>query len=167
MKPSLRNAVASVDARKAHLEAWARHFHASQLVLAEQNGTAQMLQESFAHYGYTGSTLRKAVVFYLGLVDYVGLPNSPYFRAPKQAATATSRRRVRPAPAATSRPEPMPPLAAPTVPRGETTVISIEDLATITVTVDALWMKLPVETITSMREAIVKLEALDTTGQQS
>jgi hypothetical protein len=39
-------------------------------------------------------------------------------------------------------------------------VIQIAPEATITITVDAQWMKLPVETITSMRDAISKLEAL-------
>src|SRR5687767_752618 len=89
----LREAIDSPDARKAYLDRWARQFYARQLALAEQNATAQMLHESFAGYGYSGSTLRKAVVFYLALVDYLGLPNSPHFRPPRQSANATPRRR--------------------------------------------------------------------------
>lgn len=158
--PALREAVSNPVTRKVHLEQWARRFYAKQLRLAEQNATSQMLHESFATYGYNGSTLRKAVVFYLALVEYLGLPNSPHFRAPKQAATPTSRRR-KAVPA--SRPESnLPPVYSPppTEPKGEQTIVRIGSLATITVNVEAQWMKLPVETITAMREAIAKLEAL-------
>ena len=48
--PPLREAVSDVEARKAHLDKWARQFYAVQLQLAEQSGTAQMLHESFAPY---------------------------------------------------------------------------------------------------------------------
>jgi hypothetical protein len=94
----------------------------------------------------------------------LGLPTSPHFRAPKQSATPSGRKR-------TARKTPQPPQVAVeqpvfhagvSAPKGETTVVRIGDLATITVTVDAQWMKLPVATITDMREAIAKLEALDT-----
>jgi hypothetical protein len=156
--PALREAVRDADVRRSHLERWARHFYAQQLHLAEQGATSQMLHESFAVYGYSGSTLRKAVVFYLSLVEYLGLPNSPHFRPPKQSATPPSRRRQRSTPVSPrvesvqSRPV--------HVPTGDVTTIKIDNLATITVTVEAQWMKLPVETIVSMREAIAKLEAL-------
>lgn len=158
--PALREAISDVAARKSHLESWARHFYADQLALAEQNATAQMLHESFAQYGYSGSTLRKAVVFYLALVGYLALPNSPHFRAPKQGATPTARRRI-PHGSTTPTPEPTPGPASSSLPRGETTVVRINDLATITITIDAQWMKLPIDTITTMREAVASLEALD------
>lgn len=161
--PTLRDAVRDEEARKAHLDQWARYFYADQIALAEKNGTAQMLQESFANAGYTGSTLRKAVVFYLALVDYLGLPNSPHFRAPKQSATPTARRR-RPRSDASQPREPAT-VSGPPTPKGDVTVINVDDLATITITVDAQWMRLPVETITTMREAIAQLEALDTGGR--
>jgi hypothetical protein len=158
--PALREAVASVEARKAYMDLWARRFYSTQIALAEQNATAQMLHESFAGFGYSGSTLRKAVVFYLQLVEYLGLPNSALFRAPKQAGTPTAKRRTRRT-AAPETPQ-TPAVPTPAAPRGETTVVRIRDLATITVVVDAQWMKLPVETITSMREAIATLEGLGT-----
>lgn len=158
--PALRQAIKEPQYRKAHLEGWARHFYARQLDLAEQAATAQMLHESFAVYGYSGSTLRKAVVFYLSLVEELGLPNSPLFRPPKQSATPPARRRparVSPAPVEDRYQAPPP---SPRAQGGEVTVIRIDNLATITVTVDAQWMRLPVETITAMREAIGNLEAL-------
>lgn len=162
--PELRYAVRDTGARKAHLAEWARHFYAEQLKLAEENATAQMLHESFAGHGYTGSTLRKAVVFYLSLVEYVGLPNSPHFRAPKQSGTPLAKRRMKAGPGVRTVHDQTPTPASATsqiMPRGETTVVRIDELATITITVDAQWMRLPIDTITSMREAISKLEALD------
>jgi hypothetical protein len=45
-------------------------------------------------------------------------------------------------------------------PSGDTTVIKIGSVATITVTVDAQWLRLPVETITTIREAVASLENL-------
>jgi hypothetical protein len=160
--PALRDAITDVDARKAHLEKWARHYYAEQLALAEQGATAGMLHESFAEHGYSGSTLRKAIVFYLALVEYLGLPTSPHFRAPKQSATPSSRKRGPRAqvPRALLPDEPAHPRLSPAAPKGETTIVEISDLATITVTVDAQWMRLPIETITTMREAIAKLEGL-------
>lgn len=163
--PALREAVRTPDARKAHLERWARSFYTQQLELAEQNATSQMLHESLATYGYSGSTLRKAVVFYLALVEYLELPNSPLFRPPRQSATPPSKRRPRPAPVSdvsVRSVEPQTPAVKP--PSGEAIIITIDDLATITVTVDAQWMRLPVETITSLRAAIDQLVALGTVG---
>jgi hypothetical protein len=167
--PQLRESAIDLDARKAWLQGWARQFYKEQLSLAEQNATPQMLHESFAAHKYSGSTLRKAIVFYLTLVDYLGLPNSPLFRAPKQSATPTSRRRP-PSQAAKRAlakvtPTPPAPLATSTG-RGEVTVIKIGALATVTITVDAQWMRLSVDTIMKMREAIADLEALGTVDQE-
>jgi len=168
--PALRAAVADAAARKAHLTEWARRFYADQLELAEQGATAGMLQESCASHGYSGSTLRKAIVFYLALVEYLGLPNSPHFRAPKQSATPSNRKRQARNKTTTVTPTveiPAVSTATVTAPKGETATIRIGDMATVTITVDAQWMKLPVATITTMREAIAKLEALDTAGEGS
>jgi len=45
--------------------------------------------------------------------------------------------------------------------------VKVGTQATITITVDAQWMKLPVETITAMREAIGQLEALGSEPESS
>ncbi len=160
--PALREAVRSEERFRYYLDEWARRFYAEQIALAEQNATAQMLHESFAKYGYRGSTLRKAVVFYLAVVEYLGLPNSPMFRPPKQGATPTTRRRPRSVTPAEH--EVIDEYRVPTSQRGEVTIVKIGDLATITVAIEAQWMKLPVETITSMRTAIETLEGLGTTN---
>lgn len=167
--PALRESISDQAARKAHLTTWARRFYAEQIALAEEGATAGMLQESFAAHSYSGSTLRKAIVFYLALVEYLSLPNSPHFRAPKQSATPSNRKRLprgRPT-AASSTPADGAHLNGTTAHGvsygdGETAIVRIGSLATITITVDAQWMKLPVETITTMRQAIAQLEALNT-----
>ncbi|HUZ09762.1 MAG TPA: hypothetical protein VMU76_06290 [Acidimicrobiales bacterium] len=160
--PSLREAIKDPEYRRQYLNHWARRFYAEQLDLAEQGATAQMLHESFAAHGYNGSTLRKSVVFYLALVEDLGLPTSPHFRPPKQSATAPARRRRRVAPEAEKRLQEAFQPSRPRPPSGEVTTVKIGDLATITITVDAQWMKLPVDVITHMRNAIGDLEALGT-----
>jgi hypothetical protein len=163
---SLRESVRDTEYRRQYLVDWAGRFYAPQLQLAEQGATAQMLHESFANFGYNGSTLRKAIVFYLALVDYLGLPTSPFFKAPKQSATPPARRRPRATPNADEILHQAFPPPTPRAPAGEVTTVNIEGLATITIVVDAQWMKLPVETITSMREAIGQLEALGTSDPE-
>lgn len=159
---ALREAVASDASRKAHLREWARHQYARQIQLASDNATASMLHESFADM-YQGSTLRKAVVFYLALTEYLDLPTSPHFKPPRQAKGNGTRRRIprSKAPSAAPLAEEPPPRESPAkVPAGEVTTIKIGDTATLTIIVNAQWMKLPLETITKMRKAIASLEAL-------
>lgn len=154
----LREAATDSDARKAHLGVWASRTYDKQIALAAENGTAQMLHESFADTGYQGSTLRKAVVFYLQMVEYLGLPNSPHFKAPRQPQP--SRRRRPPAPPTATPAEPVAVAPARSTAEGQTTVIHVGDMATITVTVDAQWLRLPVDTLTGIRKAVSDLEAL-------
>jgi hypothetical protein len=91
----LREAARSTDLRKKILGEWARLFYVEQIELAGQHATSTMLQESFAKHQYQGSTLRKAIVFYLSLTDDVGLPKSPHFKAPKQVGVGPGRSRSR------------------------------------------------------------------------
>ena len=47
-----------------------------------------MLWESFSEHGFNGSTLRRAVIFYLALSQDLGLPLSPHFKSPKAPPSA-------------------------------------------------------------------------------
>lgn len=163
VKPALREVATSPDGRKAYFEAFTRQFYAEQLSLAAQNATAQMLLESFQRHGFQGSTLRKAIVFYLALVEYTGLPTSPHFKPPKQPATG-ARSRSRPRPGAKPTPGVVrsQPLSALTAPGAETRTIYIGDSARITLTVQAQWLDLPIDVLTSLRQVIADLEALGT-----
>jgi hypothetical protein len=80
----LRDAVRNPpQSRQAVLRSWAEQFYRDQIELAKQNATSQMLWETFSEHGLNGSTLRRAVIFYLALSEDLGLPLSPHFKAPK------------------------------------------------------------------------------------
>ena len=65
------------------------------------NATQQMLEETFRAYkGISGTTVRKAVAFYLNAARFAKMPLSPYFRAARTggrppSSTGTTRRRPR------------------------------------------------------------------------
>ena len=83
-----------------------QHFYADQLALSAQHATAGQLSESFDGYGLSGSTLRKAITFFLHMARFAELPLSPHFRAPQQRtgsprprrASSPGRKRVAPEP---------------------------------------------------------------------
>lgn len=94
--PSLREAVRNPpQSRQAVLRSWAEQFYSRQIELAKANDTAQTLWESFSERGFNGSTLRRAVIFYIALSEDLGLPLSPHFRTPKAPSSpgGTSRKR--------------------------------------------------------------------------
>jgi len=81
------------------------------------DATYGQLAETFRASGLTGTTLRKAVTFYVGLAEHVGIPISPYFKqgVPRLAVSSSSaprrparRRRGTTQPAETA-PAPLPP----------------------------------------------------------
>ena len=55
--------------------------------------TQSQLEEVFRGYGVSGSTLRKAIGFFLHAARYAGVPLSPHFKLPKRTPEAS---RVRP-----------------------------------------------------------------------
>lgn len=50
--------------------------------LGRVNGTQQQLEEAFRDYGVSGSTVRKAISFFLKAAEYAELQTSPHFRVP-------------------------------------------------------------------------------------
>lgn len=165
--PPLREATASPDARQAVIRRWAEGFYQDQLALAHNNATASMLHESFARRKYTGSTLRKAVVFYLSLVDDVGLPTSSYFKAPRQSPPGGRPRRKREAPSPSPEPPTPPYVGSQPDVVGERKVVGLGEAGTVTVLVDVRWLDLPDATFTKLRQAIKDLEALGTPAATS
>ncbi|TMR37392.1 hypothetical protein [Actinomadura geliboluensis] len=155
---ALREAARSPEERRQVIGEWARQFYAPQIELAEANATAQMLHESFSANGYTGSTLRKAVVFYLAVTEDVGLPKSPFFKPPRQSGSTSPSRRRKPSPAS-------PPIA-PSPPsnadrgKGEQKTISFGPAGQVTITVDVRWLDLPDDIFQGLRKVVRDLEAL-------
>lgn len=92
---TLREMATDQDARKQHLHDLLVIYYPEQLALAEQNGTAGQLLESFQKWEISGSTIRKAIIFYLNAVEAAGAPNSEHFKAPRASAGGGTRRRRR------------------------------------------------------------------------
>lgn len=160
----LRHAAEDPNARKAIMKDWAASFYGEQIALAHQAATAQMLWESFSKHGYSGSTLRKAVVFYLALVSELELPTSPHFKAPKaqQSGKTTTRvrRAVKTPDSSADPPPPAPPGVIPLAPGAEVKTVSFGEVGTVTVTTALRWLELPDEKFVALRKAIRDIEAL-------
>lgn len=58
------------------------------------NATGGQLNKVFQDRGLTGATVDKAVAFYLGLVEYLGIEVSPMFRKRRASNGGTRRRKV-------------------------------------------------------------------------
>lgn len=156
----LRLAARHPSERKQVFRAWAESFYVRQQELAKYNGTAQMLHESFAPSKYTGSTLRKAIVFYLTLADDVGLKKSPHFKPPRQSGAQRARKQAAPTPAPLPEVQPIVPSRPLGAGVGEQKTISLGEAGTVTITVDVRWLDLPMDTFTKLRAAINQLDAL-------
>ena len=166
----LSAALKSPDDRRAIFQQWATTYYAKQVELASANATAGMLAESFGPSKYTGSTLRKAIVFYLALSEDVGLPRSPHFRAPKQPTGTAGK--VRPGRRATSgtstgatgESRTDEPTANPGVQGnsgGERKAVHFGPAGTVTVDVQVKWLDLPDPIFLGLRKVVKDLEDLE------
>jgi len=68
------------DQRPALIGNLVRERYPWAVQLGEAKATHQELEEAFRAHGPTGSTLRKAVAFYLAAARYGGVPLSPFFK---------------------------------------------------------------------------------------
>jgi hypothetical protein len=83
------------DQRPEIIAAILRDRYAGPLSLGV-NATQEQLEEQFKPYGLGGSTMRKAIAFYLHAARYADLPLSPHFRSPRTTdRPASPRRRTR------------------------------------------------------------------------
>lgn len=83
--PALIEIVQNPDLRPKAMGAILREKYAEQIALGEQNATQGQLEEVFKRYGFSGETLRKAIVFFLHACNFAQIPVSPNFRSPKRA----------------------------------------------------------------------------------
>jgi hypothetical protein len=155
IQPELREMATSQEDRKRHTLRLLETFYPNQLHLAEQNGTSQQLEESFRAWGIRGSTLRKAIVFYLDAVKYAGAPNSPHFKPPKQ--TGPSRSGTRQTSAGVDLEEESSP---PPKYEGETITVSLGSAGAVSLLVNVRWLDLPDETFTALRKLTKDLRSL-------
>lgn len=99
VKRQLIELCADEDSFAEGLRSILNRYYVDQVELGRSQGTPGQLAESFAPSGYSGSTLRKAVTFFLHAAKAAELPLSPHFRPPKASPTPNRARRTK-----TSRP---------------------------------------------------------------
>ncbi len=76
--------------------------HYAPVIALGTNATQQQLEEVFREeYGISGSTVRKAIAFYLAAAKYAKLDVSPHFTMPRTSASSSGSRRRR-----STKPEP-------------------------------------------------------------
>jgi hypothetical protein len=81
VQPRLRELVAAdAEARKVILAALLKQYYPRQVGISAENGTEDMLLDSFKDdFGLTGDTRRKAATWLLHAMNEAGLPVSPHF----------------------------------------------------------------------------------------
>jgi hypothetical protein len=68
-----------------------REYYVGPMALGER-ATQQQLEDEFRKLNVTGSTMRKAVGFFLNAAKYAGIPVSPNFKLPKAPASTGPRK---------------------------------------------------------------------------
>ena len=92
------------DSRPATVRSLLERFYKEPVALGRVNGTQQQLVEEFQGYGVSGSTVRKAISFFLKAAEYAGVQTSPHFRVPPEAPRRP-RKPASPKPSEPSKPE--------------------------------------------------------------
>jgi hypothetical protein len=117
-------------------------LYPDQLRLAGEHATADQLAESFRELsGYQGSTLRKAITFFLNMAKYAELPLSPFFRPPAQSGATKSRTIRRPRPTSLQSSTDVAAAAGLPVP-AESQTIQLESGGTVTVSCSTSFLSL-------------------------
>jgi hypothetical protein len=163
VSPELVEIATDEDTRKVYLREQLDKLYPEQLGLAQENATGQQLEESFRKWRLQGSTLRKAIAFYLDLVKYTEAPNSPFFKVPKQSGTTASRRLSKGTNTDTdadtngqSDPGGPPPRTT----KGEQFVVDLGGAGQVTVNVEVKWLDLSDSLFTALRRVTNELRSL-------
>jgi hypothetical protein len=96
VKPRLLTLVGQPDQRPALIAEIVRERYPEAVALGEEKATQGQLEDQFKRYGITGTTLRKAIAFYLHAANYTGITVSPYFKIPSATEGSASTRRRKP-----------------------------------------------------------------------
>jgi len=94
LSPKLKDLIsASLEEEKAAIAELVKSYYSEVFELG-MNATQAQLEGVFRDkYGVKGSTLRKAITFFLKGSEYGGVPVSPHFKSPRTASTPASARR--------------------------------------------------------------------------
>lgn len=145
------------EAFKSAMNTLVRRYYADQLALSDRQGTAAQLAESFAASGYQGSTVRKAITFFLNAATAAGITLSPHFRSPNPGRSATGvRKKPRPKPA--SPPDNSPPIDG----AQEQRTVQLRSGGTLTVSCSTTFMELSREDRTFVFGLVDQLDEYQT-----
>lgn len=89
---SLVELVKAGENRPQDISALIRERYPWAVDLGEAKATHQELEEAFRARGPSGSTLRKAIAFYLGAARYAGIPLSPFFKETRPSGDEGARK---------------------------------------------------------------------------
>ncbi len=169
--PPFRELVAAdVEQRQTVMRQLLHQAYPEAMKLAGQHATADQLAESFRSVsGYQGSTLRKAVTFYLNMAKYAQVEVSPFFRPPTQTPAGRKPTRTRAATSSvkspTSRAVASDGLVTPTAP-AESRSVELQSGGTVTISCSISFLGLSrsdrefvfdlVDRIDGYREALVE-----------
>lgn len=143
----LQRAILDDRHRRQEIKEWALDFYAAVLQLARQDASALEIQDEFANFRYRGSTLKKAMSFYLACAADVDLAVSSKFAVVGQAPRAASRQHRYgppngPGPQNFSTSWAGREFSGTQTP-GEKTIIDLGECGQITVFADVRWFQLP------------------------
>ena len=82
IKPILVGLATTPDQRPQVIGELLRTHYQSVFALSNSNGTQCQLEEEFRKFGVSGSTLRRAVAFFLHAARYAEISVSPHFKIP-------------------------------------------------------------------------------------
>jgi hypothetical protein len=163
VEPALRQIATDEDERKSYMRSVLEDKYAEQTALAKQNATSLQLEETFRKYKFQGSTLRKAIVFYLELSKYAEAPLSPHFKPPRQ--TPSSRRGRSGSGQGGQGASPHPPETpnnggSSVKTGGEPVIVDFGENGKVTLNVDVRWLNLPDHVFSKLRKVIDELRSL-------
>jgi|SRR5579871_2190703 len=79
---------ADEEGRKEIMRRVVERVYVEPLALPKR-ATQQQLETAFREYGISGSTLRRAIGFFLAATEYAGIDRSPHFKLPPRERTKT------------------------------------------------------------------------------
>jgi len=114
--PALKDLATRPNDRPQLVGDLVRTYYPEMVKLGEENATAKMLEDTFAEYGLSGSTRRKAVSFFLKAAEWGGIKLSPHLAIPRATSSGNggAKRKRQQKTQTPSDPEGSPPPPSPT-----------------------------------------------------
>ncbi len=92
--PRFAELVQQPDRRSSIMAELLREYYPGALELGRQNATQKQLEDYFRGFDLSGSTVRRAISFFLNAAEFAGIELSPHFSTPRATTTPRKRRRT-------------------------------------------------------------------------